>query len=103
MKTVSKNEMNYFIYFISVSKKITHIESFISTAISFDSKFIGVRLFQFLPCIILRKHALKQEEYYYKFLKKLNCLTIRQIYCDKIGLYIIVIVMLICILEEEEF
>ena len=81
-----------------VSKKITHVESFISTAISLDSKFIGVRLFQFLlsdEIIILRKNALKQEEYYCKLKKKLNCLTIRQIYCDKIGLYIIVIVMLI--------
>ena len=81
-----------------VSKKITHVESFISKAISFDSKFIGVRLFQSLlsdKIIILRKNALNQEEYYYKLKKKLNCLTIRQIYCDKIGLYIIVIVMLI--------
>ena len=53
-----------------VSKKITHVVSFISTAISLDSKFIGVRLFQFLlsdEIIILRKNALKQEEYYCKF------------------------------------
>ena len=55
-----------------VSKKITHVESFISTAISLDSKFIGVRLFQFLlsdEIIILRKNSLKQEEYYCKFKK----------------------------------
>ena len=61
-----------------VSKKITHVESFISKAISFDSKFIGVRLFQFLlsdEIIILRKNALNQEEYYYKFKKKIKLLN----------------------------
>ena len=102
--------MNIFWWYVkrvkTLSKKITHVESLISTAISFDSKFIRGRLFQFLlsdEIMVLRKNALKQEEYYYKFFKKVNCLTIRQIYFDKISLYIIVIVMLICILEVEEF
>ena len=65
--------MNIFWWYVkrvkTVSKKITHVESLISTAISFDSKFIRGRLFQFLlsdEIMVLKKNALKQEEYYYK-------------------------------------